>query len=161
MQRLGSRLRRVAFISFPVVTASIAWYSYPSIRELMTYQKLSKSFEVPLRVRGPDGKSIVKMHTLPRLSEPDVDAKLREHAYGQTVRRRDGISMCYCLLQTACSYIYVTLAWKYQTAFLAANDGMEDAYAQALVERDITPDAPPGELLFFAVCANSHHFSCI
>ncbi|KAF8313158.1 phosphatase 2C-like domain-containing protein [Cantharellus anzutake] len=130
MQRLGSPLRRAAFLTLPVATAGIAWYNYPSIRDFMSG---SKTFEVHLKERGADGKPVLKMHSLPRLSEAEVDAKLREHAYGQTVRRYGG------------------LTWKYQTAFLAANDGIEDAHSQALVEQDISSKAPPGDLLFFAV----------
>ncbi|KAF9506120.1 hypothetical protein BS47DRAFT_1429948 [Hydnum rufescens UP504] len=80
-----------------------------------------KTFDIPLRVRGPDGKSVEMRKTLPLLS--DVES----------VKRPGGI------------------VWNYQTAFLGANSGIEDAHSQALVERDTSSEAPSGDLLFFAV----------
>lgn len=92
-----------------------------------------KTFELPVRVKGPDGKSEMATRTFPLLPLKVLEARIREHATFQSHSRPGGI------------------VWKHATAALASNDPIEDAHASQIVERDPTDPSHPGDYLFFAV----------
>ncbi|KAF8307606.1 protein serine/threonine phosphatase 2C [Clavulina sp. PMI_390] len=130
-------VRRAAYLSVPTAAAiGLTYYASPTFRDIVHQAAFpgSRTIDVPVRVRGPDGKAMRTNKKFPRLTDDAIEMRLKENALGQTTLRSNGLG-----------------AWRYQTAFLAANDGIEDAHAQALVERDLTPLAPPGDLLFFAI----------
>ncbi len=95
--------------------------------------KPKATFDLPIRVRGPDGKVSMATRSITFLTTDEVDAKLNEHARALSTVRPGGI------------------LWKQTTAFLAANDPIEDANASKIVERDPSAHSPAGDLLFFAV----------
>jgi len=90
------------------------------------------TFDLPVRVRGPDGKATMVNRAIPLLPIEQVNARIRENATSISTPRPGGI------------------VWKQTTASLAANDPIEDANASKIVERD-SSDRSPGDLLFFAV----------
>lgn len=92
-----------------------------------------KTFELPVKVQGPDGKSEMATRTFPLLPLQVLEARIREHATLQSHSRPGGI------------------VWKHATAGLASNDPIEDAHASQIVERDHTDPSYPGDYLFFAV----------
>ncbi|KAF7800129.1 hypothetical protein EIP86_011374 [Pleurotus ostreatoroseus] len=92
-----------------------------------------QTFDLPVRVRGPDGKPMMVNRPIPLLTREEADAKLTEHAASASTVRPGGI------------------AWKQTTAFLPANDPIEDANASQIIQRDSSDSAAPGDLLFFAV----------
>lgn len=92
-----------------------------------------ESFNLPVRVRGDDGKSSVVVRSIPLLTKQEVDARLTEHAEAVSTVRPGGI------------------VWKQSTAFLAANSPIEDANASKIIERDPSELSPPGDFLLFSV----------
>lgn len=88
-------LRRLAYVSIPTAAGvTLAWYTSPTFREIVSDVAspiTGKTIEVPVRVRGPDGKVMRATKTYPRLRDEIVDARLRENALGQTTRRPGGI----------------------------------------------------------------------
>ena len=70
--------------------------------------------------------------TLGLLTKEEVDRRLTEHAV-QTSMSRDGV------------------VWNQATAFVPANDPIEDANASEIVKRDANDPSGQGDLLFFAV----------
>lgn len=92
-----------------------------------------KTFDLPVRVRGPDGKAVMMNRPIPLLTREEVDARLNEHAEAVSTIRPGGI------------------VWKQATAFLAANSPIEDANASKVIERDPSDVSSPGDLLFFTV----------
>ena len=84
-------LRRLVYISIPTAGAAFAWYNSPTLREIVsdvTAPVFGKTIQVPLRTRGPDGSIMQTTKKFPRLHDDQVEKKLREHALGQTTRRR-------------------------------------------------------------------------
>lgn len=94
--------------------------------------KPRETFDLSVRVRGPDGKASMSTRSIPLLTKEEAEAKLHEHARLTSTERRG-------------------VVWKQATAFLPANDPIEDANASQMVERDPSEQSPPGDLLFFAV----------
>lgn len=94
--------------------------------------KPKETFDLPVRVRGPDGKASMSTRAIQLLSKSDVEAKLKQHGAIASTSRHG-------------------IVWKQASAFLAANDPIEDANASQIVERDPSESTPPGDLLFFAV----------
>lgn len=62
-----------------VVSAPALGYLYYTSRE--------QTFDLPVRVRGADGKATMSTRTLPLLSMAEVDARIREKATENTVTR--------------------------------------------------------------------------
>ncbi len=62
-----------------VISAPALGYLYYTTRD--------QTFDLPVRVRGPDGNAEMRTRTLPLLSMPAVDARIREHATANTVSR--------------------------------------------------------------------------
>lgn len=94
---------------------------------------VQETFDIKVRQAGVDGKREYATKTLPLKSMADIDAMLAKHATETAVARPGGI------------------VWKHATAQLASNDPLEDAHAEAIVERDPQPNTPQGDYLFFAV----------
>ncbi|KAJ6490340.1 phosphatase 2C-like domain-containing protein [Mycena vitilis] len=92
------------------------------------YANREQTFDLPVRVRGSDGKPTMSTRTLPLLSMADVDTRIRENATGNTVSRPG-------------------VVWRHTTASVAANDPLEDANANQVIRRD----EGDGDLLFFTV----------
>lgn len=115
----------VAATALFIGTPTYLYYRYYS-------KQRANSIEIPVRLRGEDGKPIVSTRTFPMLSQSAVDERLYEHAKQESLRRG-------------------RTKWSVCTASVAANDPIEDAHAHAIVARD--PDDPlaPGEWLFFTV----------
>ncbi|KZT05666.1 protein serine/threonine phosphatase 2C [Laetiporus sulphureus 93-53] len=97
------------------------------------HKPATETFDLAMRVRGPDGRPTSVTRRLPLLSKAQADARLVEHATLKTVTRPGGV------------------VWKQATAILASNDPIEDANASAFIHRDVADKAYPGDLLFFAV----------
>ncbi|CCM00659.1 uncharacterized protein FIBRA_02697 [Fibroporia radiculosa] len=97
------------------------------------YSSRSETFDLSIRERGPDGKSVVMTRSFPLLSKEQTNARLSEHAATQTTTRPDG------------------MRWNHATAHLASNSPIEDAHASAIIPRDPTDPASPGDFLFFTV----------
>jgi pyruvate dehydrogenase phosphatase len=99
-----------------------------------TYSKQKlQTFNMVVRDRGPDGQRILSTRSFTLLSPEEVDARLNKDATLKTTRRPGGI------------------VWHRTTASLSSNDPIEDASANAIVERDASDHSPQGDLLFFAV----------
>lgn len=97
------------------------------------YSSKSETFDLSVRSRGPDGKPVMTKRTLPLISREAANVRLSENATSKTTPRPDGI------------------IWKQATAQVSSNAPIEDAHAEALIQRDPTDLAAPGDLLFFAV----------
>ncbi|KAH7930669.1 protein serine/threonine phosphatase 2C [Leucogyrophana mollusca] len=92
-----------------------------------------QTFELGVRVRGPDGKPVMTNRTFSLLSKDVVKERLREHATFETKSSPGGIT------------------WNHTTAAVAANDPLEDAHSEAIITRDPSDPASPGDWLFFTV----------
>lgn len=85
-------VRTVAYSLGALGTTSAAYYGYQRATSTMRNPpSAAKTFDLRIRVRGPDGKPATQVRTLPQLSSSEVDSKLREHAVEQSVRRPGGI----------------------------------------------------------------------
>ncbi|PCH40870.1 protein serine/threonine phosphatase 2C [Wolfiporia cocos MD-104 SS10] len=93
----------------------------------------SETFDLPIRSRDSSGKVVMTSRTFPLLSKEQADARLSEHATFKATPRPDG------------------LIWKHATAYVASNSPIEDAYASALIPRNPSDRAYPGDLLFYAI----------
>ncbi|KAI6130318.1 phosphatase 2C-like domain-containing protein [Pisolithus croceorrhizus] len=115
----------VAATALFVGTPTYLYYRYYS-------KQRANTVEIPVRLRGEDGKPMISTRTFPMLSQSVVNERLHEHAKQESLRRGG-------------------TKWCINTASVAANDPIEDAHAHAIVARD--PDDPlaPGDWLFFAV----------
>lgn len=91
------------------------------------------TFDLPVRVKGANGRSEVTTKKITLLPLKDLEARVHKNAVTETKTRPDGI------------------LWKYTTANLASNDPIEDAHANQVVERDAEDPSAPGDYLFFAV----------
>jgi pyruvate dehydrogenase phosphatase len=96
------------------------------------YWRQRNTFEVRIRIQGPDGKSEKVMRRFPLLSKEEVDTRLQQNASFSGVRTLGGL-VCHT------------------TASLASNDPFEDANMNQVVARDADDPASPGELLFYGV----------
>ncbi|CAL1701307.1 unnamed protein product [Somion occarium] len=92
-----------------------------------------ETFDLSVRVQGPDGKPTREKRVMPLLPKDQIEARLKEHAETVRTQRPGGI------------------IWNQHTAYLAANAPIEDAHASNIVERDLTDPSAPGDLLFYAV----------
>ncbi|KAF7352581.1 PPM-type phosphatase domain-containing protein [Mycena venus] len=92
------------------------------------YYTREQTFDLPVRVRGSDGKATMTTRTLPLLSMAAVDARIRQRAMENTVSRPG-------------------IVWHHTTASVNANDPIEDATANQVIRRD----EGDGDLLFFTV----------
>ncbi|KAJ2922083.1 hypothetical protein H1R20_g15010, partial [Candolleomyces eurysporus] len=97
------------------------------------YRTKPETFELTVRARGADGKPEMQTRSFPLLPLKVLEARLQQNATSNTHHRPGGI------------------VWKHTTASLASNDPLEDANANAIVTRDDTDPAGPGDFLFFAV----------
>ena len=97
------------------------------------YRTKPETFELAVRARGADGKPDMQTRTFPLLPLKVLEARLQQNATSNSHHRPGGI------------------IWKHTTASLASNDPLEDANANAIVTRDDTDPAAPGDFLFFAV----------
>jgi len=91
------------------------------------------TFSINMKEKGPDGKPYVVKRSFPLLSKPVVDQRINEFAVSKSQLPSQG------------------LAWKHSTAYLASNDPIEDAHAQATVSTEATSSDPARSLLFYAV----------
>lgn len=92
-----------------------------------------RTFVLPIKTRGADGKIETSTRTISFLPLKDVEARFQENAISETHNRPNGIS------------------WTRTTAFLASNDPIEDAHSNQIIERDASDPSAPGDYLFFAV----------
>ncbi len=119
----------------PIIGATVlvGTPGYLYYRNVYTKRNLTETFDLPVRVRGPDAKPAIATRTMSLLSKEQVEARLKQHEEAHTALRPGG------------------LLWKYHTSYFAANDPIEDAYASRIVERETSNDSPAGDLLFFSV----------
>ncbi|KAH6915110.1 phophatase 2C family protein [Coprinopsis sp. MPI-PUGE-AT-0042] len=96
------------------------------------YKVNKEQFDIPVRAKGPDGKSELSSRTFSMLPMKVLDARMAQNASAH-IHSRPGIT------------------WKHTTASLASNDPLEDANANAIITRDASDPAGPGDVLFFAV----------
>ena len=119
----------------PIVGATVLVGApgYLYYRNVYAQHSRTETFDLAVRVRGPDGKPAIASRTMALLSKDQVEARLKEHEQAYTALRPGGI------------------LWKYHTSYYAANDPIEDANASRIVEREYANDSSAGDLLFFAV----------
>jgi pyruvate dehydrogenase phosphatase len=97
-----------------------------------TYNR-NPTFNISVKEKGPDGKPYVVKRSFPLISKPTVDNRINEFAVSTTRPSSQG------------------LVWKHSTAYLASNDPIEDAHAQATISTEATSSDPARSLLFYAV----------
>ena len=97
-----------------------------------TYNR-NPTFSINVKEKGPDGKPYVVKRSFPLLSKSTVDNRINEFAVSTTQSSSQG------------------LVWKRSTAYLASNDPIEDAHAQATISTDATSSDPARSLLFYTV----------
>jgi pyruvate dehydrogenase phosphatase len=107
-------------------TPTFLYYTYAR-------KQTTQTFDLAVRVRGPDGKPAMTTRTFSLLSKADVDTRLRQSARTESKKLQDG--------QT----------WSWTTTAVSSNDPIEDAHANAVLSRDDTVKGPAGDLLFFTV----------
>lgn len=91
------------------------------------------TFELPIRVRGADGKAEMSTRTVSILPLKTLDERINKNAVSKSHTSPGGTT------------------WTYTTASLPSNDPIEDANATQVVQRDETDPSAPGDYLFFAV----------
>lgn len=101
------------------------YYSYRSDKH--------QTFNLPVKVKGADGRPEMTTRAFPLLPMEQVEARIREHAIENTYFHPTGP------------------IWKFSTAALSSNDPIEDANAHQVVQRDESDPSAPGDYLFFAV----------
>ncbi|KAL4249654.1 PPM-type phosphatase-like domain superfamily protein [Abortiporus biennis] len=111
-----------------VGTPTYIYYRYYS-----TKRQGREIFDIPVRVRGSDGKPTTISHSVNMISKEQLEARLKEHMEAVITPRPNGIT------------------WKHTTAYLASNDPIEDANANKIIERDPSEHSPAGDLVFYAV----------
>ncbi|KAJ3722606.1 protein serine/threonine phosphatase 2C [Lentinula raphanica] len=107
-------------IAASIVVAGPVYYLYTT-RE--------QTFELPVRVKSPDGKKGTVMKTIPLLPMKAIDSRLRESGIAETNDRPYGIT------------------WHYTTSSLPSNDPIEDAHSHQIIQSD----DGKSDLLFFSV----------
>lgn len=93
----------------------------------------SPTFDLNVKVRGPDGKATMATKTFPLQSAQTIARRINEHATSHSNPRPDGV------------------IWKHTTASLSSNDPIEDANSSEIIQRDASDPSAPGDLLFYAV----------
>ncbi|KAL5507901.1 hypothetical protein ACEPAH_5519 [Sanghuangporus vaninii] len=88
-----------------------------------------ETFDIRAPTVGPDGKRTYTTQTIRIQSMPEIETRLKENAVLRASSRPGHI------------------IWKHATAHLASNDPIEDAHAEAIVQRD----QQDGDYLFFTV----------
>lgn len=121
---LRSAWKPIAATTVLIGTPSYYWY---------TLKYRQEAFELVVKVRQADGKTVMTNRTFPLLPKDTIDARIRERATSESNPRPGGI------------------VWKHSTASLAANDPIEDASSHQIVERDHIDPSGPGDLLFFTI----------
>jgi pyruvate dehydrogenase phosphatase len=126
--------KHIAATTVLIGTPSYYWY---------TVKYRQEAFELAIKSRQPDGKTIMTNRTFRLLPKDIIDERIREHATSESNPRPGGI------------------IWKHTTAKLAANNPIEDANSHQIIVRDQDDSAAPGDLLFFAVMDghSGHHTS--
>lgn len=114
----------IAATTVLIGTPSYYWY---------TLKYRQEAFELAVKVRQADGKTVMTTRSFPLLPQDTIEARIRERATSESNPRPGGI------------------IWKHSTASLAANDPIEDANSHQIIERDKIDPASPGDLLFFTV----------
>lgn len=114
----------IAATTVLIGTPSYYWY---------TLKYRQEAFELAVKVRQSDGKTVMTNRSFPLLSKETIDAKIRERATSESNPRPGGI------------------VWKHSTASYAANDPIEDASSHQIIARDESDPSAPGDLLFFTV----------
>ncbi|KAF8663482.1 hypothetical protein AX16_001050 [Volvariella volvacea WC 439] len=130
-------LRRVwKPVAAAAVTGGTGYYVYNS-------RFSQKTFEIPVRVKGADGKTEMATRTIPLLSMKELEARLNQYATAYINPRPGGV------------------VWKHTTAALSSNDPIEDANCHQIIQRDESDPSAPGDYLFFAVMDGhgGHHTS--
>ncbi|KAG9049523.1 hypothetical protein FS837_010003 [Tulasnella sp. UAMH 9824] len=99
------------------------------------------SFTLPVKSRASDGSVVTEMKSIPYLTKEDAERKLTENAWSTTIPRAGSSGKG---------------VWRYETAFLASNNPIEDANAQMVVqptEKDFwgMKGDKARDLLFFAI----------
>jgi pyruvate dehydrogenase phosphatase len=97
-----------------------------------TYNR-NPTFSINVKEKGPDGKPYVVKRSFPLLSKSTVDNRINQFAVSTTQPPSQG------------------LVWKHSTAYIASNDPIEDAHAQATISTEATSSDPARSLLFYAV----------
>ena len=92
-------LRRLTYIGLPTAGLALGYYNYPKLKGLFP----GATIEVPVRVRGPDGKAMASTKTFGRLSPAEIDQKIRENASGQRTLRPNGLSESHILRAFYCT----------------------------------------------------------
>ena len=100
---------------------------------LYTTYNRNHTFTINVKEKGPDGKPYVVKRSFPLISKPTVDNRINEFAVSTAQPPSQG------------------LVWKHSTAYLASNDPIEDAHAQATISTEATSSDPARSLLFYAV----------
>ncbi|KAF9481840.1 protein serine/threonine phosphatase 2C [Pholiota conissans] len=114
-------------VAVTVVIGAPAYYYYK------TRYNAPQTFDFPIRIKGPSGKSEMVTRSFPLLPMKELDARIQENATSESHVRPDGTS------------------WKYTTANLASNSPIEDAHSNQIVGRDVSDPSAPGDYLFFSV----------
>ncbi|KAF7981678.1 hypothetical protein HWV62_32228 [Athelia sp. TMB] len=108
-----------------------------------TLKYRQEAFELAVKVRQSDGKTVMTTRSIPLLPVESIEARIHERATSESIPRPGGI------------------VWKHSTASLAANDPIEDASSHQIVTRDTNDPSAPGDLLFWTIMDGhgGHHTS--
>lgn len=131
MQRLSRAWKPLAGATVLVGGPTLAYYSYTG---LLPFSSKPQTFDLAIRVRGPDGKPQMTTRSYSLLSKPEVEQKLHENVRSES-RTLESTGQ----------------TWRWSTAQVAANAPIEDAHASAVLSRSETVKGPNGDLLFFSV----------
>ncbi|KAJ7584268.1 phosphatase 2C-like domain-containing protein [Mycena floridula] len=94
------------------------------------FSRKQSTFDLPVSLRGPDGKRVTEMQKMTLLDWRSAEALLTENAFFHSDTRPPN-----------------GLMWKHTTAWMASNNPIEDANAHQIIQRDQSD----GDYLFFAV----------
>jgi pyruvate dehydrogenase phosphatase len=97
------------------------------------YTYKQQNFDLSVKMKSPEGKSVMSSKTFKMLPMTTIDARLKESAVSESRPRPGGI------------------VWNHSTASYAANDPIEDTHSSRIMERDHIDKAGFGDLLFFTV----------
>lgn len=139
---LATPARRFA-LATSVGIAGYGIYRYSAKSSTASAGPNTPFFELPVKSRAPDGKTVLtEMKRIQYLSKDEAERKLTENAYSATIPRAGPQGG----------------HWRFETAFLASNNPIEDTNAQMVVR----PDEKQGDfwgakaqsardVLFFAI----------
>ncbi|KAJ3526831.1 hypothetical protein NM688_g8211 [Phlebia brevispora] len=133
-QHLWSEVGMLRRLWKPVVGAAVL-VGVPSYLYFKYTSKVQPrmTFDLPVRMRGPDGKPTVVKRPIGLLTKEEAEERLKAYATSASTVRPNGI------------------VWKQTTAFMPSNNPIEDANASQIIQRDVLDKSSPGDLLFFAV----------